>query len=151
MRAFYSLVAWLALLLGAVMVSGCSGTRAAYSAADGLSETAYVLGEHYYVLVREANALADSRQLSYEGLIKIQELALETRPTIVTMLNTARAYELVESAETELELSAAITSAALAVSQLIDAIKEARGTSQLSRPPGTAPLAAHSILERSSP
>ena len=114
----------LALILAVLMLSGCAGTRAAYKAADGLSETAYVVGEHYYALVRETNDLDDKGQLSSRELRNIQNIARETRPTIVSMLNAASAYDGVKSAQNETELSAALATAALAVSRLVDAIKE---------------------------
>ena len=126
-----AIVGLLALLLTFLMLSSCAGTRSAYKAADGLSETAYVVGEHYYALVREANDLDAQGQLSSYQLRNIQDVARDTRTPIVAMLNAASAYELARSAETEEELSAALTSAAIAVSRLVNAIKAAGGTARV--------------------
>ena len=128
-----AIVGVLALILAALTLSGCAGTRAAYKAADGVSETAYVVGEHYYALVREANDLDDQGQVSNQDLRNIQNIARETRPTIVSMLNAASAYGAVKSAQNELELSNALADAAIAVSRLVDAIKAVGGSTHMER------------------
>ena len=128
-----AIVGVLALILAVLTLSGCAGTRSAYKAAEGLSETAYVVGEHYYALVRETNDLDDKGQLSDRELRKIQDIAQESRPTIVALLNAANAYDLAKSAENETELSNALATAALAVSRLVDAIKDVGGSAHVRR------------------
>ncbi len=124
MRAPYGAVtAVLSLLLSFLMLSGCSGTRAAYKAADGLTEQAYVMGEHYYASVRLVNSLNEQGQLSESQLVKLQNAVWDSRPKVVAMLNAAAAFDAVESADTEDALAIALTDAALALSALIDAIK----------------------------
>ena len=146
-------VGFIVLLLSMLMLSGCAGTRSAYKAADGLSETAYVVGEHFYALVREANDLDDQGQVSSYQMGKIQDIARETRPTIVELLNTGAAYDAVKSAveaveatearisdalvdeafEAEANLSEALMDAALAVSRLAMAVKAAGGSVYIPR------------------
>jgi len=125
------LVGLLALLLAVLTISGCAGTRAAYKAAEGLSETAYVVGEHYYAEVREVNDLADAGRLSAAELQNLQNIAQATRPTVVAMLNAASAYKLVQSTANEAELSAALAEAAVSISKLVDAIKAVGGSTHL--------------------
>ena len=154
-----AIVGVLALILAALTLSGCAGTGAAYKSAEGLSETAYVVGEHYYALVRATNDLDDKGQVSSGELRKIQNIARETRPTIVAQLNAASAYENAKSAydnaasayerfesaqnetaleaaqmaivSAETELSNALATAAFAVSRLVDAIKEVGASTRL--------------------
>ncbi len=128
-----AIVGVLALLLASLAISGCSGTAAAYRAADGLAETAYVVGEHYFALVRGVNALDEEGRLSPSELRRLQEVALKTRPIVVSMLNAADAYNNVRSYENEAELSNALAAAAIAISDLIDAIKAVGGSAKLDR------------------
>lgn len=119
----------LAILLSAALMSGCSGTRAAYSAASGLEENAKVVGEHYYALVREANALKDSGALTGSALARAQTLVRDTRPAIIELSNVAERYSAVQSAENAADLEAAINEAAIAVSRLIDVIRQRTNSS----------------------
>ncbi len=119
-----AIVGVLALILAVLTLSGCAGTRSAYKAADGLTETAYVVGEHYYAEVRAMNALRDQGQLSESQLVGLRNIVEDTRPTVVTMLNASAAFDDVASADTEDALTIALTDAAIALSGLIDAIKE---------------------------
>ena len=118
----------LALFLGTIAMTGCAGTSSAYKAAEGLSETAYVVGEHYYALVREANDLDDAGNLQANELQRLQTIARETRPTIVALLDAANSYDMVRSSANEAELTNAIADAAVAVSRLVDAIKAVGGS-----------------------
>lgn len=125
------LVGVLALILAALAMSGCAGTTAAYKAADGLSETAYVVGEHYYAMVAEANYLDDQGLLTDRQLGSLQDMAAQTRPSVIALLDAASVYDSIRSAETEAALSAALADAALAIKRMVDAIKAVGGTSQL--------------------
>jgi len=120
----------IALILGALVLSGCSGTRAAYKAADGLAETSYVVGEHYFAEVRGINRLDDEGKLSPANLRSLQRIALETRPLVVSLIDAGSAYRAVRSAENEATLAAALSEAAVAISRLVDAIKAVGGSSQ---------------------
>lgn len=123
----------LAILLTCLMLSGCAGTRAAYQAAEGLEETAKVVGEHYYALVREANDLDDKGMLSASALAHTQDIVRKTSPAVLALAQAAVKYKAVKSATNELELERALSDAAIAVSRLIDAIRR-RGTSLIIEP-----------------
>jgi len=113
----------LAILVASSMLAGCTGTRAAYKAADGLDETAKVVSEHYYALVHEANVLKDSGQLAGQELDTAQALVATTAPVILDLASAAQTFETLQTAETEAELQKAINDAAIAVSRLVDLIK----------------------------
>ena len=122
MRPFQLLI----ILAMTALVGACAGTSSAYRAAEGLEEKAYVVGEHYYALVREGNDLKDRGILSGSQLDRAQDLVRSTRPVILELLNAVEAYSLVKSAETEADLERALNNAALAVSRLVDTIKAVR-------------------------
>jgi len=136
------LVGILAVLVASSMLGSCTGTRAAYKAADGLDETAKVVGEHYYALVREANVLKDSGQLSGQELDTAQALVATTAPVILEMASAAQTFEALQTAETEAELQKAINDAAIAVSKLLDIIKAVTATVSTERLFDTPPQLA---------
>lgn len=134
----------LALALGAMLLTGCAGTRQAYQAAEGVNETAKVVAEHYYSIVQELNRLDDAGALTPSALSHTQDLVRKTRPLIVELGDAGIAYETVTEAiamqdeaadaedeaamaEAEAALEAAIAEAAQAVSDLIDALDAAAG------------------------
>jgi hypothetical protein len=119
---------WTLLIILAMttLVGACAGTKAAYRAAEGLEEKAYVVGEHYYALVREGNDLKNRGILSGSQLDRAQALVQSSRPVILELADATRAYANVKNAETEAELERALNPAALAVSRLVDVIKAVR-------------------------
>lgn len=116
------------MAIGMALLSGCAGTSAAYKAADGLEETAYVMNQHYLALVREANGLADAGQLTGSALASVQDVVRDSRPWLQSLSNAARAYEAVRDAETTQALTDAIAAAAVELSNLLNAIKRAGGS-----------------------
>lgn len=122
MRPFQLLI----ILAMSTLVVACAGTQQAYRAAEGLEQKAYVVGEHYYALVREGNNLKNQGILSGSQLDRAQDLVRSTRPVILELQNAAEAYSLVKSAETEADLERALNNAAIAVSRLVDTIKAVR-------------------------
>lgn len=125
-RAIQTIIIMLALVLTA-----CAGTRSAYQAAEGLDETAKVIAEHYYAVIREANALSASGQLTGTALAKAQDVVRATQPTITELAGASRAYTALRDAETEADLSNAISNAAIAISRLIDVVKGSDATGAL--------------------
>lgn len=123
--------AGLIALLSLALLSGCASTTAAYKAADGLEETAFVMNQHYLALVREANNLAESGALSGGNLQSTQGLVRTSRPLLAELSRTAQAYEAVQSAETQQELTDAIAAAAVQLSNLVNAIRAAGGSASL--------------------
>lgn len=124
-------VSLLAGFLALVLISGCAGTKSAYRAAEGVDQTAKVVSEHYYALVREANELRRNGVLRGTSLQNAQQVVSETRPVILQMADVARRYDLVRNAQTQAELERAVNEAAIAVSRLVDIIKAWRQTSAI--------------------
>lgn len=120
-------------LFVANFIAACAGTKAAYKEADGLFETAFVVGEHYYALIREVNDLDDQGQLSSRDLRTLQEIALQTRPSVLALLDAAEAYQSFESAETEDDLTLALADAAEAIARLINAIDNFGGQTHITQ------------------
>lgn len=122
--------ALIALVL-ALALSACSGTRDAYRAAEGVNDTAKVVAEHYYALVKQANKAKEDGTLAGANLVRAQTAVRETQPIVMRMGAAAEAYEQVKSAATEAELSRALDAAIRAVSALIDTLKQANVTGAL--------------------
>lgn len=123
-----AIVGILALLLASTLMSACGGTRAAYKAAEGLEETAYVMNNHYLALVREANDLAEAGDLAGSNLVTAQDLVRKSRPLMQSLSNAAQVYTSIRTAETEAELTAAIAAAAVELSNLVNMLQNAGGT-----------------------
>lgn len=107
------------------LLASCAGTTSAYKAAEGIDQTAKVVAEHYYAVVKEANTLKQSGALAGGALVKAQQLVRDTRPAIDQLATAAQAYEGLQSATTEAELEAAILEASTSIAALIDIIKAA--------------------------
>ena len=119
----------LAIVIACLALSGCAGTRAAYKAAEGIEETAFVISEHYFALVRELNDLDDKGALSDSMRSHAQDIVRTTRGPILELGNVAQAYKAVRSADNEEALSRALNTAAIALSRLVNVVKSARGGS----------------------
>ncbi len=126
-----ALLGVLALVLAAIAMSGCAGTAAAYRAAEGLPETVYVVGEHYFAEVQAINDLAESGKITPDEVISLDRVSQDTRPSIVAMVSAGEAYDNVKSAENEAELSATLAVAAVALAKMVDAIKAIGGSTGL--------------------
>lgn len=117
-----------AVVAAMLQLAACSGTIDAYEAASGLEETAFVMNQHYLALVKEANRLAGEQLLTGSALGEAQMIVRKSRPLLATLSEAARAYEAVANAATEGDLRDAIADAAVALSDLIDAIRAVGGT-----------------------
>jgi len=121
----------IATVMAVALLSGCAGTTAAYKAADGLEETAFVFSNHFRLLVAEGNDLADEGVLSGSALSRMQDIVRAAQPLLAETSRTARAYKAVKSAETQQDLTEAIAAAAVQVSNLYNAIQRAGGSTSL--------------------
>lgn len=121
----------LAALLATLMLSGCAGTTAAYKAADGLEETAWVMNQHFLALVREGNDLKRQGVLAGSALATAQNLVETGRPLLRELSKAAQTYEAVRSADNQDELTAAIAAAAVQLSKLVNAIRAAGGSAEM--------------------
>lgn len=128
-----ALVGLLALLMASLVMVGCSGTRLAYKSAEGLDDMAKVMAAHYYSLVREANVVAENGKLTGNALRHAQDIVRRTEEPVLAMARAGDAYKMVRSAENEEQLEAAIRSAAVAISTLIDALRAAVSSRVLDR------------------
>lgn len=130
----------LALVLPLVLLAGCTGTRAAYSAAakaehvERLEATAYVVAEHYAAVRQEAAQLRATGRLTGSALAAVQAADKAVEPLVLGDAAAGRAgiVQLVETwrnlktAETEAELQAAVNAAVVRLSDLINALKVSR-------------------------
>jgi hypothetical protein len=112
--------------LMALCLVGCQGTKNAYKAADNLNEVAYVVAEHYYALLSEANRMKESGELAGTQLAQVQQSVRVTRPVIDELTAAAQNWTAVGNAQTEAELQQALDKALLQLSKLIDQIKAIR-------------------------
>lgn len=118
-----AIVGVLAIILASLALSGCAGTRAAYQAADGIEQTAKVMGEHYSALVHSANNLKDAGKLAGSDLVAVQGFIAKTEPLMYVMAEAGKAFKAVQSADTEAALQEAMFEAAKVIDRLIDALK----------------------------
>lgn len=115
-------------------VSGCAGTKAAYKAADSVSDTAYVVAEHYAAVVHEAANLAALPTTPAEVKEALKVADARVKPLIVGNPDTgapgvrqlAERYAAVKNAENAEALQRAVDAAVLELAKLINAVKAAR-------------------------
>ncbi len=115
-------------LLIATLLTACAGTRSAYHEAITLDETATVVGEHYYALVKEAADLKASGALHGGALAQVQAADTEAKPLVIQLTTAAEAYRALRTADSEAVLQEALNQAVLAVNGFINALRSARGS-----------------------
>lgn len=121
---------FMALLLLPLMMTvmgGCTGTRAAYSAAKSPDAVAYVVAEQYAASVKEAADLAAVPTTPRGAVSAMQSADRKARPLVEKLRRLRNAYLAARSAENEAQLQSAVNDAVLAVADLLDAVKRARG------------------------
>lgn len=122
-----------ALALGVGAMSGCANTKAAYKEASGITETAYVVAEHYAALVNQAANLAQLPTTAPEAKEAMKAADNAVRPLILgdparglpSLQTLVDRYDRVRTAQTQTELQNAINAAVLELANLINAVKQA--------------------------
>lgn len=131
MRYLRELVVGAVLAFGAVSVGsiqGCTGTQAAYRAAESRPDAvAYVVIEQYAAVLHEAVLISQKPTTPGSAIAAIQRADVAIRPAIDKLRGLAEAYQVTQTAETEAELQAAINRTILLLNDLIQAVKAARG------------------------
>lgn len=105
------------------MLNACVGTRAAYESAETLEAKAYVVTEHYAALVKEAADLREAGTLTGDALARVQAADNQARPLVLQLRTSVQAYTALKNADTAAALQAALDSAVVQVSALINAIR----------------------------
>lgn len=103
-------------------IAGCAGTREAYKVADSPDKQAFVIAEHYAALVHEAANLKEAG-VPADVVKKMQAMDDIARPLVFQLRPLTDAYLAVDSAENKAALEKALGQAALAVSNLTDAVR----------------------------
>lgn len=119
-----------ALAIGAIataMFVGCTGTAAAYKAAEDPAEYAFVIVKHYESLVNQAADLKDRPTTSAQAVAAMQKADSAAGPVIEKLRGLRDAYLAVHSASSEAELQAAINQAVSVVADFIRAVSSANG------------------------
>ena len=114
------------LVVGA-MLSGCANTTAAYKAAEGVEQQAYVALEHYDALLKESVKLKANPNVPREVVASIQSADAKLFPVIQRVKAARDLYVAARTAPNEAELQRVVNDAVLLLADLIDAIKKARG------------------------
>jgi len=143
---FASMLAAVALaLVAGVGLVGCSGTQAAFKAAQTrpetvLPDTAYVIAEQYRAVLKEAADLKESGRLPPEVVTKLQQANDTAKPLVLGdpqavppkagLRQLAESFQAVRNAKTEADLQRAVDAAVLAVADFVRALDEARRVAQ---------------------
>jgi uncharacterized membrane protein len=131
----------LVLLAVVALAAGCSGTRNAYKAAEGVDETAKVMTYQYTAIVHELNRMRAAGTLTGDMLARSQAAVRAGSPIMVALSMSAvtfdtanKAYRDLQSAETQAELEAAtlafqtaLSAAAIQISAMIDLLQSIKG------------------------
>jgi hypothetical protein len=131
----------LVLLAVVALAAGCSGTRNAYKAAEGVDETAKVMTYQYTAIVHELNRMRSTGALKGEQLERSQEIVRTGTPIVqamsaaaITYENARAAWAASNTAETQAEVEAAalafqaaLSDAAIQIAALIDLLQHLKG------------------------
>lgn len=124
-------------------VSGCVGTREAYSVArqspsdDRFANTAYVVTEHYAAVVHEAADLREAPGTPQAAIDAMREadtivkaiIKGDPNKDVPSLQSLVDKYQRLRTAETEADLQAALNDAIRELSNFSRAVKAARGRS----------------------
>lgn len=130
----------IAMCAGMILVgtiAGCVSTQAAYKAAplhgEAVSDTAYVIAEHYAAVLKEAANLRESAGVPAPLIVAMQKADAAAKPLIigepsgVGLRQLAEKYTALHDAKTEAELQAAVNNAVRALADLMRAVDAAKG------------------------
>lgn len=126
-RSFALMAILAGMLVALTSLSGCTGTRAAYKAADTLDEYAYVISEQYAASVEEAANYAEENEANASAVAKLRAADDKTKPIIRGLNPLAQSWKATRDATTEQELRDALDKAVVALTDFIRVIKEVRG------------------------
>lgn len=110
-------------LTALLVIAGCAGTRQAYHEAASPYQTATVVSEHYYSLVKEAADARAAGRLSGAALAKVQAADRAAKPAVLSLISTMSAFKAVNNAQTEADLQRALDAAIIEVDKFIKALK----------------------------
>jgi erythromycin esterase-like protein len=113
-------------MMAALLVLGCASTRGAYNEAQSLDEYAYVVAEHYAVLVNEAADLATQPGQSEQVKDALKAADAKAKPLVLQLRLMATNYAAIKSADNERALQAALNQTVLAVAEFIRTLRAAR-------------------------
>lgn len=120
----------MSLVLIALAVAGCTGTRAAYKQAVSVEDRAFVVAEHYAALVKEAADLAGKPTTSRQAIDAMKRADAAAKPVVRELNDLRKAYAAVKSADDEAKLQKAVNDAILLLADMTRAVKTARGETQ---------------------
>jgi hypothetical protein len=113
---------------GIVTAPGCTGTQAAYRAAEGQpDQVAYVIAEQYASVLHEAAELKAKPTTPPAAIYAMQKADLAAQPAVDRLRSASDAYTAVKNAQTQAELQVAIDNAVRLIADVIAAVKQARG------------------------
>lgn len=124
--------------LAVIQLAGCTSTQAAYKAAplhgEAVTDTAYVIAEHYSAVLKEAADLRDAGRIPAPLLAAVQEADRRAQRIILGVpaegINGLRQwseiYIRLHDAQSQAELQKATDQAAIALSDLIKAVAAAK-------------------------
>lgn len=115
------------LAVGIMASSGCTGTKAAYQAADTLEERAFLAGEHYSAVLKQAADLKDLGVLKGQALAKAQEIEASATPVVLSLGQLVGHYKAARDAESEVALQKALDEAVRLLADLVRTVKGAAG------------------------
>lgn len=116
----------LIVFMMAAVVSACTGTRAAYRSAETLEETAKVMTEHFIAVATEVGDYRAANTLPAPVITRLTNALNSAEPAVRQLQPLSQAYSSVRSAENEQALGDALGEAAVALSSLIDILREVR-------------------------
>jgi hypothetical protein len=115
-------------VLAALMLGGCASTRGAYKEAQSPNEYAYVVAEHYSVLVNEAADFAALATTPESVKAALKAADARAKPLVLKLRGLAATYVAAKTADNQEALQTALNAAVLAVADFIRTLRAAQGS-----------------------
>lgn len=112
--------------LAAMSLGGCTHTQAAYKAAEGVDQRAYVALEHYSALQKEAIVIKGKPGTPPEVVDAIKKADAAVYPVAKEVKSLRDSYLALKTAPNEAALQAALNDLVLKLVTLVDAVKAGR-------------------------
>ncbi len=122
------LAALAGIVLTGLALGACTSTKAAYKEAQSPDEYAYVVAEHYSVLVNEAADFAALATTPESVKAALKAADARAKPLVLKLRGLAATYVAAKTADNQEALQTALNAAVLAVADFIRTLRAAQGS-----------------------
>ena len=114
----------LATILMGLALIGCAGTKSAYKEATDPYEKAYVILQHYSLMLEQAALMVQNKNVSEAQANALRIVRDQATPVMLQLRPLAEAWKAAQTPENTQALERSLASANAALARFINAMKE---------------------------